>query len=110
MHVAVKDSPPGDSLPVFFERHRQELVNTHRNSNFFDLGETRGEGYYVHFEYRVQPPGGSCVYHVVEHVLRSRFIPVDNHGFGISAGICEGDLAIYGRQRGKILSSFEETE
>ena len=110
LHVAVKDSPQGESLPLFFEGHRQELVNMYRNRDSFDLGETRGEGNYVHFEYRVRPGVGSCVYHVVEHVLRSRFIPVENHGFVISSGVCEEDRrGSLAAQQERILLSFEES-
>lgn len=111
VHVTVRDYQPGESTANFFERYRQDVIDAHRDNPTFELGLTKGEGNYVHFEYLLQTGGGSCVYHVVEHISRSRYIPVRDYGFVVSAGICEEQRTAAGdRQRERILRSFGETE
>ena len=48
------------------------------------------------------------MYHVVEWVFRSWYFPAKRHGFIVSVGICEEDLATHSERRESILSSFEE--
>ena len=61
-------------------------------------------------EYLWQPSAGDCLYHVVEHVFRSRYYPVRDYGFIITAGVCENDLTTYSEPRRWILESFEENQ
>ena len=100
--------------PQLFERHRQELLAGAPNYAIFEPGLTRGETVglrnYIHIEYLWQPTSNDCLYHVVEHIFRSWFYPVRDHGFIISAGVCEKDQAFYQKQRIDILASFEEID
>ena len=110
VHVTTKNLNADEGIGPFFERYRQEVIDKYRNDPSFKLGQTMGEGNYVHFEYGLQPGGSSCAYHVVEHVFLSRFRPVRNHGIIVSAGICEDHTGALDAQRERILRSFEETE
>ena len=111
--IQVKDLQSAETMPAFFERHRQDLIAVARNYPVFALGLTEGGNLngrnYIHMEYLIQPNSGDCIYHVVDHVFRSVFFPVENHGFVISAGVCENDEPVYRQQRENILGSFEET-
>ena len=110
VHVTTKNLNADEGIGPFFERYRQEVIDKYRNDPSFKLGQTMGEGNYVHFEYGLQPGGSSCAYHVVEHVFLSRFRPVRNYGIIVSAGICEDQRRTLDAQRERILRSFEETE
>ena len=110
VHVTTKNLNADEGIGPFFERYRQEVIDKYRNDPSFKLGQTMGEGNYVHFEYGLQPGGSPCAYHVVEHVFLSRFRPVRNYGIIVSAGICEDQRSALDAQRERILRSFEETE
>ena len=114
VHVTVKNFGSGESIAGFFERHRQELLSQAPSYAAFSLGLTRGETInlrnYIHMEYLWQPTRSDCLYHVVEHVFRSRFYPRRDYGFIVAAGVCENEVTHYARPRVNILSSFEETE
>ena len=111
--IQVKDLQSAEIMPAFFERHRKDLIDVATNYPVFDLGLTKGANLngrnYIHMEYIIQPNSSDCIYHVVDHVFRSVFFPVENHGFVISAGVCENDEPVYRQQRENILGSFEET-
>ena len=100
-----------ESLDDFFQRRQQRLLLTADDYDVLELVSTRevstGQRDYIHAEYRWQPNGRDCVYHVVEHIFRSRYRPT-NYGFIITAGVCESERALYDGQRENILSSFEE--
>ena len=102
-----------ESLDDFFQRRQQRLLAETPDYIVFELLSTReestGRQEYIHAEYRWQPNGRACVYHVVERVLRSRHQPM-NYGFIVTAGVCEGERVLYDGQRESILSSFEERE
>ena len=113
LDVQVKDFESGDSIARFFERHRQELIDRIPEFSHFDLGLTKAETTrdgrnYIHMEYLWQPGPNDCLYHVVEHVFRSRFYPARDYGFVISAGFCENEQLLYEERRKYILASFEE--
>ena len=114
MNISVKDFDSGESLAAFFERHRHELLQAASGYTVFEPGLTKGEVFdlrnYVHMEYLWQPSAGDCLYHVVEQVFRSRYYPVRDYGFIITAGVCENDLASYSEPRRWILESFEENQ
>ena len=114
MDITVKDFNSGESLADFFERHRQELLAQAPNYSVLEPGSAKGETKalrnYVHMEYLWQPGAGDCLYHVVEHVFRSRYYPVRDYGFIVTAGVCENQQAVYDERRENILSSFEENE
>ena len=110
LDISVKDFESGGSLAAFFERHRHELFQAAPGYNVFEPGLTKGEGNYVHMEYLWQPSAGDCLYHVVEHVFRSRYYPVRDYGFIITAGVCENELTSYSESRRRILESFEENQ
>ena len=114
MDITVKDFNSGESLAAFFERHRQELLAQAPDYVAFESGITKGKTInlrnYIHMEYLWQPDAGDCLYHVVEHIFRSRYYPLRNYGFAITAGVCENQLAGYDKVRTNILSSFKETE
>ncbi len=82
------------------------------NYSLFEPGLTRGELHegrnYINFQYLLQPGPGDCLYQVVEHVFRSRFYPVRDYGFVLTAGICESEQLLYEDRREHILASFEE--
>ena len=114
LDIQTKDFASGESTAVFFERHRQELLEAAQNYAVFELGLTRGETVglrnYIHLEYLWRPTSNDCLYHVVEHIFRSRFYPVRDHGFIITAGVCENEHTFYQKQRTDVLASFEELE
>ena len=119
LDVKVKDFQSGESTAGFFERHRQELLDAARNhvydpsQPFLEPGGT-GSGSiddlypYLFMEYLWRPNPSDCLYHVVEHVFRSRFYPVRDYGFIVTAGFCESQQELYDESRGYILASFEE--
>ena len=80
----------------------------------FEPGATGGQTVnlrnYVQMEYLWQPGAGDCLYHVVDQVFRSRYYPARDHGFVISAGVCEEQHARYDEVREFMLASFEEYE
>ena len=84
----------------------------YRNSPVFDIGRTEGEVIkgrnYIHMEFLLQPSAGDCIYHVVDHVFRSRFYPAKDYGFIFRVGFCEQDQSLYQEGREHILASFEE--
>ena len=113
LNVQVKDFQSGESTANFFERHRAELIAMAPNYSLFEPGLTRGETTaegrnYIHYEYLLQPGAGDCIYHVVEHVFRSRFYPTRDYGFVVSAGVCESEQVLYEQRREHMLNSFEE--
>ena len=114
IEVKVKTFQSGESSASFFERHRGELTESRGDHVVFEIGVSRGETLksrnYVHMEYLLQPSAADCIYHVVDHVFRSRFYPVRNSGFIITAGFCEEQTGLYNAQRETILASFEEYE
>ena len=114
LDIQMKDFKSGESTAGFFERHRQDLIDLRPNYSVFELGLTRGETVkqrnYIHMEYLLQPSSDDCIYHVVEHVFRSQFYPVKDYGIIISAGVCENQQQVFNRQRGDILSNFEEVQ
>ncbi len=114
LDITVKDFNSGESVANFFERHRQELLAQASNYSVFEPGLTKGATVslrnYIHMEYLWQPSASDCLYHVVEHVFRSRYYPAKDYGFVITAGVCESQQALYDEQRKNILSSFDEYE
>ena len=112
------DRRPAGSFrpPVRFPRRRGDRPRQGSSANYasVEFGPTRGETVglrnYIHLEYLRRPTSDDCIYHVVEHIFRSRFYPVRDHGFIISAGLCENDQAFYQKQRIDILASFEELD
>ena len=116
LHIAVKEFKSGESTAAFFERHRQELLEQVATFVVFEPGLTKGETdpdtlrNYIHMEYLWQPNEGDCLYHVVEHVFRSRFYPARDKGFVIAGGVCENQQVSFDEQRENILRSFRETE
>ncbi len=114
LQITVKDFYSGESLGDFFNRHRQSLVRKARDYQLLEMGELYGETIngrnYVHMEYIWQPRANDCLYHVVEHIFRSRYYPARAYGFAITAGVCENDLLTYDAQREDILKGFKEYE
>ncbi len=114
LHIRTKDFKSGESVADFFERHRQEMIQMAPNYAAFEPGQTGGQTVnqrnYVQMEYLWQPGAGDCLYHVVDQVFRSRFYPARDHGFIISAGVCEDQHAQYDEPREFMLATFEEYE
>ena len=112
LQIHAKEFESGESTSLFFQRHRQELLDAAPEYHLFEPGSTRGETIdgrnYIHMEYLIQPRADDCVYHVVEHIFRSRFYPAKDVGFIISTGICDLQLADFGQIRELILQGFEE--
>ena len=114
VNITVKNFNSGESIAGFFERHRGEFLSKAPTYAAFEPGLTKGETAnlrnYIHMEYLWQPTASDCLYHVVEHIFRSRFYPLRDYGFIVAAGVCEDQVSHYARPRLHILSSFEETE
>ena len=73
-------------------------------------GQIIGDRNFVQMEYLWQPGPNDCLYHVVTRVFRSRFYPIRDYGFVLSAGICENEVFRYEEPRGIILDSLAEYE
>ena len=114
IEIQTKDYQSGEAIAGFFERHRQEMIDAIPNYSLLELGQARGETIegrnYIHQEYLWQPSAGDCIYHVVDHVFRSRFYPARDYGFVFRVGFCEQDQHLYEERRRHILASFGETE
>ena len=109
-NVVDKDYRSGESLADFFERYRKELIDNARSGSYsvFEPGRTEGRGNFIYFQYLMRPGPNDCLYHVVEHIFRSRYYPEKDYGFIVSAGICENEQLMHEERRRFILDSFEE--
>ena len=118
VYVSVKDFESAEAIPHFFERYRQDAIGIFRTYEVFELGRTEGRTIEVHgtmrnyvlMEYLLKPSPADCLYHVVDHIFRSRFYPDRDYGFIVSAGICESQLSSLSEQRKWIFESLAEYE
>ena len=107
--VRVKDTSEGEGLYEFGSRHYRELLEEARRNPQANYRQGRPDDVPDHIfkmRYEWQNASADCVYQVEEDIFLSW--RTREYGFIIATGICEEDLAMYGQQRGKILSSFEE--
>ena len=117
-NIEVKGFNLDEKMLHFIERYMQGLQDRWQNSPEFEIVDTREETVvdrdgvsrdFFHIEYRLQPGEANCTYDVVDHIFRSAYRPT-NYAYIITAGVCEDQVATFGRQRLDIMATFEEIQ